>query len=101
MGEGINSNKPKTELLRLLMHNGSVAPLAELFDLQLLRLLLLVHRRRVVAPLAGPIRPDQKSTRGDTSHTSCPTASSRAVRGLPTVLGLPPTTPRRTPFLPS
>ena len=62
MGEGINSNKPKTELLRLLMHNGSVAPLAELFDLQLLRLLLLVHRRRIVAPLAG--RTDQPNDIG-------------------------------------
>ena len=62
MGEGINSNKPKTELLRLLMHNGSVAPLAELFDLQFFRLLLLVHRRRVVAPLTG--RADQPNDIG-------------------------------------
>ena len=62
LNEDTNSKEPETELLRLLMHNGSVAPLAELFDLQLLRLLLLVHRRRIVAPLAG--RADQPNDIG-------------------------------------
>lgn len=34
------------------MHNGSVAPLAVLLDLKLLRLLFLIDGRRVIASLA-------------------------------------------------
>jgi hypothetical protein len=35
------------------MQDRSPAPFAEFFHFQLLRLLLLIHRRRVIASLAG------------------------------------------------
>jgi hypothetical protein len=54
------------------MQDGSPAPFTEFFYFQFLRLLLLVHRRRVVAPLAD--RAHQSNNIGHKLTSSLPAA---------------------------